>query len=326
MKRVLTAVVLVPIVLLAVLRAPLWLFALLVAGVIVLALHEYLAIADAAEIKPFRWLTYILSLFPILSWEAAVLVYAVRSRHAFIDYFGSDNLFHGPPLRVWRMLAILAPITFGVPLVFRKDLRAGLASVAVSALGVFYVGASLSLLVSLRANPAQSILIIFILFSVWAGDVAAYYVGRSIGKHKLAPIVSPNKSWEGAIASIIASVAVAVLVFHFSEPIRRMFADRAWLHQYWLYPVPNPKLFLPLSWAHVIALGILTNLAAQFGDLFESALKRGANVKDSGTLLPGHGGVLDRIDALLFAIPVVWYYAQITGFLQSPMSMFYRFP
>jgi phosphatidate cytidylyltransferase len=313
MKRVLTAVVLVPLVLLAVFWAPLWLFALLVAGIIVLALHEYLGIAEAAGIKPFRWLTYIFSLFPILGWEAAVAIRSVRAHYVFADSLG-DSLSHGPSLSVWLILALLAPVLFGACLVFRKDLRMGLASTAVSAFGIFYVAAALTLLVSLRGDPAQSILVIFVLFSVWAGDIAAYYVGRSIGKHKLAPIVSPNKSWEGAIASVIGSVALAALVFHFQPQISRLFRE-GYREFYWLFPYPSSLHPPRLSWVHVIILGILTNVAAQFGDLFESALKRGANVKDSGTLLPGHGGVLDRIDALLFAIPVVWYYAQLTGTL-----------
>jgi phosphatidate cytidylyltransferase len=294
MKRVLTAVALVPLVLLAVFRAPLWLFALLVAGIIVLALHEYLAIAEAGGIKPFQWLTYALSLLPIAGW----LLGETRKLYMFVC-FGPN----GPSLRVWRIIAILAPVLFGALLVFRKDLRLGLASVAASSLGIFYIGSSLTLLVSLRADMTQRILVVFVLFSVWAGDIAAYYVGRSIGKHKLAPIVSPNKSWEGAIASVIGSVAVAALVFHFQSQISELFRGG-------YLPIGRQHL-----WAHVLGLGILTNVAAQFGDLFESALKRGAGVKDSGTLLPGHGGVLDRIDALLFAIPVVWYYALFTGFL-----------
>jgi phosphatidate cytidylyltransferase len=302
MKRVLTAVVLAPLVLLAVFRAPLWLFALLVAGIIVLALHEYLAIAEAAGIKPFKWLTYAFSLLPIASW----LLVEIRKLYMSVDVFGP----HGPSLRVWRTLAILAPVLFGGLLVFRKDLRLGLASVAASAFGIFYIGSSLTLLVSLRADLTQRILVVFVLFSVWAGDIAAYYVGRSIGKHKLAPVVSPNKSWEGAIASVIGSVAVATLVFHFQPQISGLF-------QGGYLPFGRQHL-----WAQVLGLGILTNVAAQFGDLFESALKRGANLKDSGTLLPGHGGVLDRIDALLFAIPVVWYYAQLTGsaFLSAKIS------
>ncbi len=301
MKRVLTVVVLAPLVLLAVFRAPLWLFALLVAAVIVLALREYLGIAEAAGLKPFKWLTYALSLLPIIAW----LGIEIRKFYVFVDIFGPQ----GPSLRVWRILAILAPVLFGALLVFRKDLRMGLASASASAFGIFYIGSSLTLLVNLRAEPTQCILVILILFSVWAGDIAAYYVGRSFGRHKLAPIVSPNKSWEGAIASIVASVAMAALVFQFQPQIIKLFGQG-----YWLFP--NPSWGRQPSWMHIILLGILTNIAAQFGDLFESALKRGANVKDSGALLPGHGGVLDRIDALLFAIPVVWYYATLTRFLE----------
>jgi phosphatidate cytidylyltransferase len=290
MKRVLTAVVLVPLVLLAVFRAPLWLFALLVAAIIVLALHEYLGIAEAAGLKPFKWPAYILSVLPfILQW--------ISGWHERQYNKVAFSLFFLPG---WLEVFMAAALMFGVLLVFRSDLRMGLASVAAPILGIIYVGVSLSLLVCLRAD--YKMLLVFVLFSVWAGDIAAYYVGRSIGKHKLAPVVSPNKSWEGAIASVIGSVVVAVLVFYFRPQISKLFVVLPWDRQ--------------PAWGHVILLGIITNVAAQFGDLFESALKRGANVKDSGTLLPGHGGVLDRIDALLFAIPAVWYYAFLTGFLQ----------
>jgi phosphatidate cytidylyltransferase len=220
------------------------------------------------------------------------------------------------------VFSVLAPLIFGIPLTFRRDLLMGMASSTVSAFGVLYIAASLSLLVLLRASSLERILTIFVLFSVWAGDVAAYYVGKNFGRHKLAPVVSPNKSWEGAVASVIASVAISALVFYFHPQISKLFRE-GYRETYWLFPFSssmNPQL--RPSWIHVLGLGIVTNVAAQFGDLFESALKRGANVKDSGTLLPGHGGVLDRIDALLFAIPAVWYYAQLTGFLRSPYWVF----
>jgi len=310
MKRVLTAVVLVPLVLLAVFRAPLWLFALLVGAVIVLALHEYLAMAEAAGIKPFKWLTYIMSVLPFV-----LLCINGWPTERVYSKFSFELLF----LPGWTMVLIPAAIVFGVPLVFRKDLRGGLASSAASVFGLIYIGVSLSLLVCLRADA--KILVVFVLFSVWAGDIAAYYVGRSIGKHKLAPVVSPNKSWEGAIASVIASVAVAILVFHWKSFLLSLFANQS----FGAGATSLPKHFaLSLSFGgrvwlgdvealNVVGLGVVTNAAAQFGDLFESALKRGASVKDSGTILPGHGGVLDRIDALLFAIPAVWYYATQTG-------------
>jgi phosphatidate cytidylyltransferase len=177
--------------------------------------------------------------------------------------------------------------------------------------GIFYVALPLSLTVDLRDNPSQRFLLVFILFSVWAGDIAAYYVGKNFGKHKLAPTVSPNKSWEGAVASVIASIGMAALVFYFQNQITDFFSGGSGL---WL-PNFHPSLRTPIPWGHVIALGGITNVAAQFGDLFESALKRGVGVKDSGTLLPGHGGLLDRIDALLFAFPVVMFYINVVEFL-----------
>jgi phosphatidate cytidylyltransferase len=187
----------------------------------------------------------------------------------------------------------------------------------VSIFGVFYVGSSLSCLIALRADRSLSILVIFVLLSVWAGDIAAYYIGKNFGRHKLAPIVSPNKSWEGAVASVIASVAMAFLILHYRFYISSWFSpEGSFRFDFGTYYIP----FGRLNPGHAIVLGILTNIAAQFGDLFESALKRGAGVKDSGTLLPGHGGLLDRIDALLFAIPVVWYYAHLTGFLISSFT------
>lgn len=309
MKRVLTAAVLAPLVLLAVFRAPIWLFAILVSAVIVLALHEFLHIADAAGLKPFKWLTYIVSLLPFALMWMRGWPSEHQGRVEFSLLFSLNAL----------LVLMATAVVFGIPLVFRKDLQMGLASVGSSILGVIYIGASLSLLVSLRAD--YRVLVVFVLFSVWAGDIAAYYVGRKIGKHKLAPVVSPNKSWEGAIASVIASILISLVIFHFFRQIDGLFASTSSLRTYWLFP-NTPTVLYPrfsVHWIHVIALGIITNVAAQFGDLFESALKRGANLKDSGTLLPGHGGVLDRIDALLFAVPVVWYYAQITGFLRSKL-------
>ncbi len=297
MKRVLTAAALVPVVLLIVFRAPLWLFSLAIAGIIVLTLREYLDIVAAAGIKPFRCLTYLTGLFlPALFWYS----FAPRPK-VFRLYSPFLHTYS------WWMPLLLTPVIFGIPLVFRKDLKMGLAASASSSFGVFYIAGSLAMLVSLRADPFLATLIIFILFTVWAGDIAAYYVGKNIGRHKLAPVVSPNKSWEGAIASIFASVAVSWLVLHFHSAFDQLFSSR-----YTFYPQPEN---VKVSVLHIAILGILTNVAAQFGDLFESALKRGAGVKDSGTLLPGHGGILDRIDALLFAIPVVWYYANLTRFL-----------
>lgn len=309
MKRVLTAVVLIPLVLLVVFKAPLWLFSVVVGLVMLLCLHEYLGIMERYEIEPIRWPAYILSILIVVA--------------SFVRIYGEIN----PPLRRYVIslplqsilvfvVPFLLPLVFGIPLIFRRDLRLGLTAAASSAFGVLYIAASLSLLIPMRWTPGFPVLLVFVLLSVWAGDIAAYYVGKNIGRYKLAPLVSPNKTWEGAIASLLASVGVAFLVFHFAQHINRWFAP---MPLYWLAPEPELASALQMQVSSALgpllvsSFGIVANVAAQFGDLFESAIKRGAQVKDSGSLLPGHGGILDRIDALLFAIPAVWYYAELTG-------------
>lgn len=307
MKRVLTAAALIPVVLLLVFKAPLWLYALVIATIIVITLREYLDIAEAAGIKPFRCLSYVAALLPI-GFLLYVIVAAAFGHGRHYWFYSPENAL----ITTWRNVALLLPVIFGIPLVFRKNLSGGMAASAASILGVFYVGTSLSTFIALRSNSSQAILVIFVLLSVWAGDIAAYYVGKNFGRRKLAPIVSPNKSWEGAIASVVASVAMAFLVLHFRHDLSEWFSPAG------SFRFDFGTSYIPIGTIkpiHAIVLGIVTNIAAQFGDLFESALKRGAGVKDSGTLLPGHGGMLDRIDALLFAVPVVWYYANLTGFL-----------
>jgi len=309
MKRVLTAAVLVPVVLLLVFKAPIWLFIPIVGLFVVLGLREYSSIVEAAGLKPFRWLSYILGILPVLVLFCGVIPLMMFPS----KQVSADTPYESDLLPIWVAVCMLAPVVFGAMLVFRKDLQGGLASVSSAVLGILYVAMPLSLLIDLRANPFQRFLVVFVLFSVWAGDIAAYYVGKNFGRHKLAPIVSPNKTWEGAIASTIASVIVAGLVFYFQNQITGLFSGA---HGMWRDNFKNPPIS-SIPWVDVIVLGTLTNVAAQFGDLFESALKRGAGVKDSGTLLPGHGGLLDRIDALLFAIPTVVFYASCWNYLIS---------
>lgn len=301
MKRVLTAVVLIPVVLLLVFKAPLWLFALAVAAIVVLAVHEYLGILRGYGADPLSGVTYTLAIAVVLGTLCAI-DYRVS---AYVPFLFATWLFGS-----WHILLIL-PLIFGIPVVFRHEMAGALNAAAGSAFGVLYLAASLALLIHLRHDPFRNVVIVFILFSVWAGDTAAFYVGRSFGRHKLAPVVSPKKSWEGAVASVCASIAISWLVFHFYSDLRALFSQS---EVYFYTPSAAPRGYVgPI---HIVLLGFLTNVAAQFGDLFESALKRGAGLKDSGTLLPGHGGILDRIDALLFAIPVAWYYATLSGFLQ----------
>lgn len=297
MKRVLTAAALAPVVLLIVFKAPWPFFVLAISAVVILTLREYLNVTEAYGIKPFRWMTYVVAML-------VVLAFTTYNFPWLVPWFLRGALS-------WLSLWYLLPVIFGVPVVFRKEMRMAVPAAAMSAFGVIYIAASLGLLIRLRHLPQAEYLIVFILFSVWGGDIAAYYVGKNIGRHKLAPLVSPNKSWEGAIASVVASVGIALLVFHFRDSINALFTHE-----------PDSPTLAPdhMGLIEVILLGVITNVAAQFGDLFESALKRGAGVKDSGTLLPGHGGLLDRIDALLFAVPVVWYYAELAGQFQQQID------
>ncbi len=168
-----------------------------------------------------------------------------------------------------------------------------MADAAVSVFCFFYAGLTLLALPALREQANGPSLVTFLLCVVWAGDTVALYVGRALGRHKLAPRLSPNKTWEGAIGSVAGSLlAVGVLL-----ALEHLLAVR----------FDSAKLSYPEDVWYYLVLAVVVNVAAQVGDLAESALKRAVGVKDSGTLLPGHGGVLDRIDALLLAAPVLWY-------------------
>ena len=156
--------------------------------------------------------------------------------------------------------------------------------------GVLYVGIPLRTVVSVRSLPSGAFLVLFLAVVTWASDSAAYYAGTLWGKHPLMPSISPKKSYEGLLGGLIGAIAAALLA-------QRWFAST-------------------LSWTDAVALGILLTLTGLVGDLFESAIKRRAGVKDSGGILPGHGGMLDRIDSLLFTAPTFYYYVvYVRGFL-----------
>jgi phosphatidate cytidylyltransferase len=168
-------------------------------------------------------------------------------------------------------------------LLFAFVIKGGLSTVSVSltVLGVAWIGLGLAHALLLRDIDEHGVLAVYtVLLAVWAGDAAAYFVGRLVGRHKLAPTVSPGKSWEGLIAGTVATVAVTFIAVY-----------------------EQGFLTIPES----LVLGVVIAIVAPLGDLFESALKRDADVKDSGRLLAGHGGVLDRIDALLFAWVAAYY-------------------
>jgi phosphatidate cytidylyltransferase len=182
-----------------------------------------------------------------------------------------------------------------------SDLASGYPAAAASVFAFAYIAIPMALLVQIRQQPAGAILVIYTLLMVWAGDIFAYFVGKAIGRHRMSPEISPKKTWEGAVASVVASVVVGTLWFQHAAGIS------TWLLQVGLIERRDGMFGLQQpSLGVIVALSAMVNIAAQLGDLVESLIKRGAGVKDSGAILPGHGGMLDRIDAMLFAVPVVW--------------------
>lgn len=300
MKRVLTAVVLIPLVLLVTFKAPIWLFAAAVALVALLAIREYMDLVKAYGLRPFQVSTYVLvALYFLL---LGVLGSELDDPEGGGTYFllaGSAALI---PAFVYGLIAL------------REELRLAIPSGALSWFGFIYVGFALGTLVLLRALPLGSFYLLYLFVVVWSGDISAYYVGTTMGKHRLAPEISPKKTWEGAVASVVAASALGALLLHFAPQIvgwsqrHGLIAHLDWPAREQLFqlvgnPVKTPEVYsLPL-WKAVL-WSALINVAAQFGDLVESLLKRGAKVKDSGSILPGHGGILDRVDALLFAAPL----------------------
>jgi phosphatidate cytidylyltransferase len=244
MKRILTALVMIPVVLYAVLGGIDWLFLLVLAAVAEICFDEYSLITASREpvayaaglailLMPVQWLGLLAVLFTLL-----MLTLAMRS----------------------------------------ADLDAGFRRTAALVLGVVYIFGAWRTAGLLRAiNPWW---LVFGLMVSWIGDTGAYYVGRKFGRHSLSPRVSPKKTWEGSIASVAVSSIAGGLAL--------------------------PRLIPGVGVAEAVLLALAANIAGQIGDLAESAIKRGAGVKDSGTLLPGHGGLLDRVDSSMFAVPVLY--------------------
>ena len=255
MQRIVTALFLIPFIAYVVLWGPAWLFYIVLTAVALTCYYEFAGIVSGYGFGPLGPVGYAAGLWLLLAGEEGTLVLTLCALAAMA-------------------LAMRAP-----------DLAQSLPRAAALLLGVVYVFGSWRLAVPLRhASPSW---LMFALVLSWVGDTAAYYAGRSLGRHPLAPRVSPKKTWEGSAASIAAS-----MVF-------------GWLFlQRFVPQVP--------AW-QAMALAAGANAVGQAGDLAESAIKRGAGMKDSGTLLPGHGGLLDRVDSTLFALPVVYLYLRAGG-------------
>ena len=261
MKRVLTALIAAPIAFAAMFLLPPAGFFLVVALVLEIAVWEFLTIVRPGARRAPLW---------------ALLVLVPLAAVALSSSMVMDD---GPFLAERHLLAAATLLAVGLGslvLLARTPLDEVIPALGILCFGIPYFAAPIAALHYLqRIDPWLVFLLCMI---VWLGDTAAYYVGRSLGRHKMAPVVSPNKTWEGAAGGFAAS----------------LIATAAW--SVWRQGWVDPAL---------LGVAALTAAAAQIGDLMESLLKRGAGVKDSGSVLPGHGGVLDRMDAMLFAAPVM---------------------
>ena len=269
MKRILTAVIVLPFLIASILISWLWwLFVALAAASMVLALWEFYLLTKRVQLKPD----------PVPGFVAgAALITISLSNQLWLNFL----LF----LLVIIVLVIVSLIraTFkGAP--FDKMI----ASTGATVLGVLYVALLGTHLVMIRAGLQPQLaahLLSFFFLVLMGSDAGAYYTGRALGKHKLAPSISPGKTWEGAVGGVVAALAMATLA-HF-----------------WFFRE------LPLKWT--LPLAFTMSIVGIFGDLVESALKRSASAKDAANILPGHGGLLDRLDSLLFNAPLLYYFAVI---------------
>lgn len=278
MKRVLSGVVLIVLAAAVVGWAPRWVFFVALMLLSSLALTEFFQLSEKSGIQPLRMAGYLYG-FWLLGER---LVFPQEFSGAAFSAF---------------VLTVLG-LSLRDPSRFSKTI----ASAGATVVGTLYIAGSLSLLlcwqdpgsdraISYHSSFEHRSAIFFLLGVVWAADTGAYYTGRAFGKHKLAPRVSPGKTVEGLVGGLLASLLVAVV--------------------FQRYGMRNFAL------AGILSLAAALNIAGVFGDLVESAVKRGAGAKDSSALIPGHGGILDRIDSLLFAIPVMYYYPSVIAFLKS---------
>ena len=247
MKRIVTALLLIPFIAWVTLAAPAAVFLSVLAITGLLAYHEFDHITAKSGIAA-------------AGWPGTVA--------------GLALLFGPQPMVIAVLVAML-----GLALAVRvEDFKGAMPAAGAFAVGVIYIFGAWRCAAELRAINHYWLL--FAMLLSWAGDTAAYYTGRAIGKHRMAPRVSPAKSWEGSAGSVIGA----------------MLAGGVYAH----YLIPRVSL------VEALALAAAGNVAGQIGDLCESALKRGAGVKDSGNMLPGHGGWLDRLDSSFFSVPAVY--------------------
>ncbi len=268
-KRVITALGGIPL-----LIAIIWFggelgFTILVAIWGLLAAFEFYRMVAASKVSPLTYFGLVWTLFFILSRDSNLL--------SLLEPHFNLNL-------LTPLLLTSAVILSLIWLLLRQQKEGAFVGWAWTIGGILYIGWLLSYFVVLRGLDDGRNWVFLALFTTFASDTAAFFVGRALGKHRLAPRISPGKTWEGAIGGIIGAIIVSLL-----------------------FTIPTP-LHLPLIYWQAILLGLLVSAFGQLGDLVESLLKRNMGVKESSKLIPGHGGFLDRIDSVVFAGVVVYYY------------------
>ena len=262
MKRELFAVIAGPLVLACIVWAPGWVSAALISVLVVIVGDELFRMARGSGLATGRVLPVVVL--------AAVLATAVLRG----------------PFGLAVAVAVVIVMAPALHLAHPKAPEGALAGTSVTVFGITYLGITGACFGWLRTMPFDQTtgirLLIFFLVTIWIGDSGAYYVGKNFGRHHMAPVLSPKKTWEG-LGGGIAATFLAAAIFNS------------------LFP-------LPFDWPHVFALAAILSISAPIGDLIVSLFKRDTGVKDSSSLIPGHGGLLDRTDSLLFSAPLVLVY------------------
>ncbi len=260
MNRAISGAIAIPVAAGIVLYGSPWLFFAFVCLLMLIACHEYFSMISGIGIEGFPYVGMALSVLLLLT-------------------FYLDGRF----LTEWGLVTILS--LFAAWCAREQNVKVAIDQISFTLLGIFYLGGLSGYFLLLRGLDGGQHWILFLFLVIWTGDIAAYYWGRYIGKKPMAPIVSPGKTWEGAIAGIAGNLAAAGLA-------------KLWF-------------MTGVSAVHCLIAALICGIIGQFGDLAESLLKRNAGVKDSGTIIPGHGGILDRVDSLLFAGPALYCYCRI---------------
>lgn len=283
-SRLLTAIIALPILILSIILPYLlpqypqanWLFLVIAALALGAGLFEFFSLTKKLELKADAGIAYL-------------------GAAAFFVAFLFDAPAKAPDLLILTLALFLIAVLITQTFRFQADFSKMLTGTGVTVLGVLYVAFLGGFLISMRVGFAETMvphlstkLLAFFFLVVMGADTGGYYIGKNFGKHKLVPKISPGKTWEGVIGGIVFSCAFAALA--------------------------TATFFPELPYKFSIPLALVMTVVGLFGDLAESAMKRGSKAKDAANILPGHGGLLDRLDSLLFNAPVLYYFARFFNF------------